>query len=192
MHGDVVRWHWAKGGVVDSWCEGAWQVDCGGWSVWSRRGVQSRGLSVSLSIQDVLFDCLVHPLLSVKLDCFFLPLEEHGEWSVKKADSGLKPCWESIAEKLNEAYVVVSTLWLILSEVIDILFISFFSHANSCQLPLCCSLRIGVTEAGFELLDKVKEILEDRLWILSVGDCCVPVSEFLCLPISPYCGVSSL
>ena len=50
-----------------------------------------RGLSVSLSILNVLFNCLVHPLLSVKLDCFFLPLKEHSEWGVKEADSGLKP-----------------------------------------------------------------------------------------------------
>ena len=47
-----------------------------------------RGLSVSLSILNVLLDCLVHPLLSVKLDCFFLPLEEHGERGVEEADSG--------------------------------------------------------------------------------------------------------
>ena len=48
-----------------------------------------RGLSVSLLILNVLFDCFVHPLLSVELDCFFLPLEEHGEWGVEEADSGL-------------------------------------------------------------------------------------------------------
>ena len=46
------------------------------------------GLSVSLSVLNVLFDCLVHPLLSVELDCFFLPLEERGERGVEEADSG--------------------------------------------------------------------------------------------------------
>ena len=50
-----------------------------------------RGLLVSLSILDVLFDGLVHSLLSVELDCFFLPLEEHSEWGVEEADSGSKP-----------------------------------------------------------------------------------------------------
>ena len=43
---------------------------------------------MSLSRLNVLFDCLVHPLLSIELDCFFLPLEEHGERGVKEADSG--------------------------------------------------------------------------------------------------------
>ena len=43
---------------------------------------------MSLSILNVLFNCLVHPPLSVELDCFFLPLEECGEWGVKEADSG--------------------------------------------------------------------------------------------------------
>ena len=47
-----------------------------------------RGLLVSLSILNVLFDCLVHPFLFVKLDCFFLPLEERGERGVEEADSG--------------------------------------------------------------------------------------------------------
>ena len=46
---------------------------------------------MSLSILNVLFDCLVHPLLSVELDCFSLPLEEHSEWGVEEADSGLEP-----------------------------------------------------------------------------------------------------
>ena len=50
-----------------------------------------RGLSVSLLILNVLFDCLVHPLLSVELDCFSLPLEERSEWGVEEADSGSKP-----------------------------------------------------------------------------------------------------
>ena len=95
-------------------------------------------------------------------------------------------------EKFNELDIVVSTLCLILSEVVDVLFSSFFSHTNSCQLPLCCSLRVGVAEAGFELVDEIGEILEDWQWVLSVCDCCFPVGEFLCLPVSPYCGVSSL
>ena len=43
---------------------------------------------MSLSSLDVLLNCLVHPLLSVELDCFFLPLEEHGERGVKEVDSG--------------------------------------------------------------------------------------------------------
>ena len=42
-----------------------------------------------LSVLNVLFDCLVHPLLSVELDCFFLPLEECGEGGVKEADASL-------------------------------------------------------------------------------------------------------
>ena len=46
---------------------------------------------MSLSSLNVLFDCLVHPLLSVKLDCFFLPLEECSEWGVEEADLGSKP-----------------------------------------------------------------------------------------------------
>ena len=50
-----------------------------------------RGLSVSLSILNVLFDCLIHPLLSVELDCFFLPLEECSKWGVEETDPGLKP-----------------------------------------------------------------------------------------------------
>ena len=74
-----------KDWIIDS----GWQVNCGGWSVQGRRGVWTRGLSMSLSILNVLFDCLVHPLLSVKLDRFFLPLEEHGERGVEEADSGL-------------------------------------------------------------------------------------------------------
>ena len=65
-----------------------WQVDCGGWSVLSQRGVGARGLSVSLSVLNVLFDCLVHPFLSVELDCFFLPLEKRGERGVKETDPG--------------------------------------------------------------------------------------------------------
>ena len=50
-----------------------------------------RGVLVSLSILNVLFDCLVHSLLSIELYCFFLPLEERSEWGVKEADSGLEP-----------------------------------------------------------------------------------------------------
>ena len=95
-------------------------------------------------------------------------------------------------EKFDEPDVVVSTLCLILSEVIDILFSSFLSHTNFCQLPLHCSLGIRVAEAGFELIDEVREVLEDWWWVLSICDCCLPVGEFLCLPVSPYCGVSSL
>ena len=49
-----------------------------------------RGLLVSLLILNVLFNSLVHPLLSVKLDYFFLPLEEHCERGVEEADSGLQ------------------------------------------------------------------------------------------------------
>ena len=75
---------------------------------------------MSLSILNVLFDCLVHPLLSVKLDCFLLPLEKHSEWGVEEADSGLKPGWDSIAEKFDELDIIVSTLCLILSEVVDV------------------------------------------------------------------------
>ena len=70
-----------KDWIVDS----GWQVDCGGWSVLSR-WAGTRGLSMSLSILNVLFDCLVHPLLSVELDCVFLPLEERGERGVKETD----------------------------------------------------------------------------------------------------------
>ena len=95
-------------------------------------------------------------------------------------------------EKFNESYVVVSTQCLILSEVVDILFGYLFSHTNSCQLPLRCSLRIGVAEACFELCDKVGEVLEDGRGVLSVGDCGFPVGEFLHLSISPDCGVASL
>ena len=47
-----------------------------------------RGLSMSLSSLDVLLDCLVHPFLSIKLDCFFLPLGERGEGCVEEADLG--------------------------------------------------------------------------------------------------------
>ena len=151
-----------------------------------------RGLSVSLLSLDVLLDCLVHPLLSVELDCFFLPLEEHGDGGIEEADSGLKPRWESISEKLDKLDIVVSTLCLILSEVIDVLFGGLFSHANSCQLPLCHSLRVRVAEAGFELVDEVGEVLEDGHGVLSMCDCCFPVGKFLHLPISPDCGVSSL
>ena len=43
---------------------------------------------MSLSSLDVLLDCLVHLLLSVKLDRFFLPLEKCGERGVEEADSG--------------------------------------------------------------------------------------------------------
>ena len=46
---------------------------------------------MSLSGLDVLFDCLVHSLLSVELDCLFLPLEERGERGVKEADAGSQP-----------------------------------------------------------------------------------------------------
>ena len=44
---------------------------------------------MSLSSLDVLLNSLVHSLLSVKLDCFFLPLGECGERGVEEADSGL-------------------------------------------------------------------------------------------------------
>ena len=44
---------------------------------------------MSLLSLDVLFDCLVHSLLSVELDCFLLPLEERGEGGVKETDAGL-------------------------------------------------------------------------------------------------------
>ena len=73
-----------KDWIIDS----GWQVDCGGWLVLSRYGVWMRVLSVSLSTLNVLFDCLVHPFLSVELDCFFLPLEEHGERGIEEADAG--------------------------------------------------------------------------------------------------------
>ena len=43
---------------------------------------------MSLLILNVLFNCLVHPFLSVELDRFFLPLEEHGKWGVEETDSG--------------------------------------------------------------------------------------------------------
>ena len=43
---------------------------------------------MSLSSLNVLFDCLVHPILSIKLDCFFLPLEERGERDIEEADLG--------------------------------------------------------------------------------------------------------
>ena len=95
-------------------------------------------------------------------------------------------------EKFDESYTVVSTLRLILSEVVDVLFGGFFSHTNSCQLPLHCSLRVGVAEACFELCDKVGEVVEDGRGVLPIGDCGFPVGEFLCLPVSPYCGVASL
>ena len=95
-------------------------------------------------------------------------------------------------EKFNEPDVIVSTLCLILSEVVDVLFGGFFSHTNSCQLPLCCSLRVRVAEAGFELIDEVGEALEDQCGVSSTCNCCFPVSEFLHLPVSPDCGVSSL
>ena len=95
-------------------------------------------------------------------------------------------------ENFNESYIVVSTLCLILSEVVDILFSRLFSHANSCQLPLRCSLRVRITEACFELGDKIGEVLEDGCGVLPIGDCGFPVGKFLCLPVSPYCGVASL
>ena len=44
---------------------------------------------MSLSSLDVLLNCLVHPLLSVELDWFFLPLGECGERGVEEADLGL-------------------------------------------------------------------------------------------------------
>ena len=44
---------------------------------------------MSLSSLDVLLDSLVHPLLSIKLDCFFLPLGERDERGVKETDLGL-------------------------------------------------------------------------------------------------------
>ena len=88
--------------------------------------------------------------------------------------------------------IVVSTLCLILPEVVDILFGGFFSHTNSCQLPLGCSLRIGVAEAGLELCHEVREVLEDGRWVLPMGDCSFPVGECLGLPVSPDCSVSSL
>ena len=95
-------------------------------------------------------------------------------------------------EKFDESYTVVSTLRLILSEVVDVLFGGFFSHTNSCQLPLRCSLKIGVAEACFELCDKVREVLEDGHGVLSVCDCSLPVGKFLHLPVSPDCGIASL
>ena len=95
-------------------------------------------------------------------------------------------------EEFDEPDVIVSALCLILSEVIDILFSSLFSHTNSCQLPLRCSLRVRVAEAGLELVDEVGEVLEDGWQVLSSCNCCFPVGKFLCLPVSPYCGVSSL
>ena len=95
-------------------------------------------------------------------------------------------------EEFDESYIVVSTLCLILSEVVDVLFGGFFSHTNSCQLPLHHSLRVGVAEACFELCDEVGEVLEDGRGVLSIGDCGFPVSEFWCLPVSPDCGVASL
>ena len=95
-------------------------------------------------------------------------------------------------KKFDESDIIVSTLCLILSEVVDILFGGFFSHTNSCQLSLCCSLRVGVAETGFELVDEVREVLEDWRGVLPVGDRGFPISKFLCLPVSPYCSVSSL
>ena len=95
-------------------------------------------------------------------------------------------------EKLDELDIIVSTLCLILSEVIDVLFGGLFSHTNSCQLPLRCSLRVGVAEAGLELIDKVGEVLEDQCGVLSIGNCGFPVGEFLCLPVSLYCSISFL
>ena len=95
-------------------------------------------------------------------------------------------------EKFDESHVVVSTRRLILSEVVDVLFGCLFSHTNSCQLPLHCSLRVGVAEACFELCDEVGEILKDGRGVLSVGDCGLPVGKFLCLSISPDCGIASL
>ena len=95
-------------------------------------------------------------------------------------------------EKFNESDIIVSTLHLILSEVVDVLFGGFFSHTNSCQLPLHHSLRVGVAEAGFELINEVGEVLENGCGVLSTCNCCFPVGEFLRLPVSPYFGVSSL
>ena len=43
---------------------------------------------MSLSSLDVLLDGLVHPFLSIELDCFILPLEECGERGVEEADAG--------------------------------------------------------------------------------------------------------
>ena len=63
-----------------------------------------RGLSISLLILNVLFNCLVHPLLSVELDCFFLTLEKHGEWGIKEVDLGSKLCGESIAKEFDELH----------------------------------------------------------------------------------------
>ena len=80
---DIVRWRRMKDWIIDS----GWQIDCGGWSVRDQRGGWTRELSVSLSSLDVLLDCLVHPFLSVELNCFFLPLEERGERGVKEADA---------------------------------------------------------------------------------------------------------
>ena len=42
---------------------------------------------MSLSSLDVLLDRLVHPPLSIELDCFFLPLEERDEGGVEEVDS---------------------------------------------------------------------------------------------------------
>ena len=95
-------------------------------------------------------------------------------------------------EKFDEPDVVVSTLGLILSEVVDILFGGFFSHTNSCQLPLGRSLRVRVAKACFELCNKVGEVLEDGHGVLSVCDCSLPVGKFLHLPVSPDCGIASL
>ena len=95
-------------------------------------------------------------------------------------------------EKFDEAYIIVSTLCLILSEVVDVLFSGFFSHTNSCQLPLRRSLGVRVTETGLELCDIVGEVLEDGCEVLSIGDCGFPVGEFLRLSVSPDCGITSL
>ena len=43
---------------------------------------------MSLASLDVLLDCLVHPFLSVELDCFVLPLGECGERGIEEADVG--------------------------------------------------------------------------------------------------------
>ena len=95
-------------------------------------------------------------------------------------------------EKFDEPDIIVSTLCLILSEVVDVLFGGVLSHANFCQLSLRCSLRVGIAETCFELCDEVEKVLEDGHGVLPIGDCSLPVSKFLCLPVSPDCGISSL
>ena len=91
------------------------KINCRGWSAlwcwWTRPRIRA----VSLLGLYVLFNCLIHPLLSVELYHFLLPLDEGCEGCVEHADLSTEPLGESIAEEFNESDIIVLALSLVLS-----------------------------------------------------------------------------